>query len=91
MSIEHGNQGRIAYPRLARHVEITVSQSNRLHFILVRWNLLRAWMRVNFLEQCFIVLEVASSCMETYDAHEDILVVSQVCQSLEILDVSMLV
>ena len=49
-------------------------------------------MRVDFLEQCFIVLEVASTCMETYDAHEeDILVVSQVCHSLEILDVGMLV
>ena len=47
-------------------------------------------MRVNFLEQCFIVLEVASSCMETYDAHEDILVVSQVCHCLGILDVGML-
>jgi hypothetical protein len=89
--IEHGNQGGIAYPRLARHVEITVSQCNCLHFILVRWNLLRAWMRVDFLEQCFIVLEVASSCMETDDAHEDILVVSQVCHSLEILYVGMLV
>lgn len=48
-------------------------------------------MRVDFLEQCFIVLQVASSCMETDDAHEDILVVSQVCHSLEILDVGMLV
>ena len=48
-------------------------------------------MRVDFLEQSFIVLEVASTCMETYDAHEDILVVSQVCHCLEILDVGMLV
>ena len=50
-------------------------------------------MRVDFLEQCFIVLEVANSCMETYDAHEDILVVqvSQVCHTLEILYVGMLV
>jgi hypothetical protein len=49
--IQHGNQGGIAYPSLARHVEITVSQCNCLHFILVRWNLLRAWMQVDFLEQ----------------------------------------
>ncbi len=48
-------------------------------------------MLVDFLEQCFIVLDVASTCMETYDAHEDILVVSQVYHSLEILDVGMLV
>ena len=59
LPIQHGNQGGIACPRLARHVEITVSQCNCLHFILVRWNLLRAWMRVDFLEQCFIVLQVA--------------------------------
>ena len=48
-------------------------------------------MRVDFLEQSFIVLEVASTCMETYDAHEDILVVSQVCHCLDILNVGMLV
>ncbi len=72
--IEHGNHGRIAYPRLALHVKITVSQCNYLHFILVWWNLFRAWMQVDFLEQWFIVLEVASTCMKTHDAHEDILV-----------------
>ncbi len=48
-------------------------------------------MRVNFLEQSFILLELASTCMETYDAHEDILVLSQVCHHIEILNVGMLV
>ena len=48
-------------------------------------------MTVDFLEQSFIVLEVASTCMETYDAHEDVLVVSQVSHCLQILDVGMLV
>jgi hypothetical protein len=48
-------------------------------------------MGVDFLEQNFILLEVASTCMKTYDAHEDILVVGQVCNGLEILDVGLLV
>ena len=37
------------------------------------------------------MLEVSSACMETYDAHEYILVVGQVCHRLDILDVGMLV
>ena len=37
------------------------------------------------------MLEVSSTCMETYDAHEYILVVGQVGHRLEILDVGMLV
>ncbi len=48
-------------------------------------------MLVDFFEKSFIVLEVVSTCMEPYDAQEDILVVSQVCYSLEILDMGMLV
>ena len=90
-TIQHGYEGGIAYSRLARHVQITISQSNSFYSILIRWNFIRAWMTVDFLGQSFIVLEVASTCMETYDSHEDVLVVSQVSHCLQILDVGMLV
>ncbi len=37
-TIQHGNQGGIAYSRLTGDIEITICQSNALHSILVRWN-----------------------------------------------------
>ena len=89
--IQHGNKGRIAYTLLAQQIEITVSQCNCHHCILVGWNLLRARMLSDFLEQSFILLEVASTYIETYDAHEYILVVGQVGHRPDILDVGMLV
>lgn len=47
-------------------------------------------MELNFLEQGLVMLKVASTGMETQDAHEDILVIGQVGHSLDILDVGML-
>ena len=64
---------------------------HQIHLILVGWDFLRSRMSVNFLEQSLISLEVASTCMETYDAHEHILVVGQVGHSLDVLDMGMLV
>ena len=45
-------------------------------------------MLVDLLEQSLILLEVPSMCMETYDAHEDNLVVGQVGHRLDILNVT---
>jgi hypothetical protein len=42
-------------------------------------------MQIDFLEEIFICLEVASPSMEMQDAHEHILVVGKVCHSLDIL------
>ena len=50
----------------------------------------RRMMELDFLEQGLVMLKVASTGMETQDAHEDILVVGQVGHSLDILDVGML-
>ena len=50
----------------------------------------RRMMELDFLELGLIMLKVASTGMETQDAHEDILVVGQVGHSLDILDVGML-
>ena len=47
-------------------------------------------MELNFLEQGLVMLKVASTGVETQDAHEDILVIGQVGHSLDILDVRML-
>ena len=47
-------------------------------------------MSIDFLEQSFVLLEVASTGMKTYDAHENILVVGQVGHSLEVVNVGML-
>ncbi len=47
-------------------------------------------MELNFLEQGLVMLMVASTGMETQDAHEDILVIGQVGLSLDILDVGMI-
>ncbi len=90
-TVHHGDKGRTAYPRLAGHIQIPVSKCSTLHCILVGWNFLRSRMIVNFLQQSLICLEVTSTCMETYDAHEHILVVGQVGHRLDILDMGMLV
>jgi hypothetical protein len=36
-TIQHGNQGGIAYSRLTGYIEITIGQRNALHSMLVRW------------------------------------------------------
>jgi hypothetical protein len=50
----------------------------------------RRMMEQDILEHGLVMLKVASTGMETQDAHEDILVVGQVGHSLDILDVGML-
>jgi hypothetical protein len=47
-------------------------------------------MHINFLEECLIRLEITSPSMEAQNAHEHILVVGEVCHSLDILDMGML-
>jgi hypothetical protein len=47
-------------------------------------------MRVQFLEQGLIVLQVASTGMETEDTHENILVVRKVGHSFDVFNMSML-
>ena len=64
-TVQHGDQRGIAYPRLAGHIQITISKRKGLHCILVSWNFISAGMGINFLEQGLIRLEVASTCMET--------------------------
>ncbi len=77
-------------PSLAGDVEITVSQCNRLHLILVLLHRRRARRLIDFLEEGLICLEVSSLSMKTQDAREDILVVGKVCHSLDILDMGVL-
>ncbi len=48
-------------------------------------------MSIYFLQQCFIVLQVAGSCMEAQYAHKDILVIAEVGHILDIFDMGMLV
>jgi hypothetical protein len=86
-TIEHGNKGRVTNPSLGGHVEITVSEYNRLYMILVLRHRRRARM---LLEEVLICLEVASQSMETQDAHEYILVVGKICHSLDILNMGFL-
>ena len=43
-------------------------------------------MKIELLQQGLIMLQVASMGMEVQDAHEDILVIGQVCDSLDILN-----
>jgi hypothetical protein len=72
---------------------IAVSQCAQLNVILIdRLLLIRFWrrMELNFLEQGLVMLKVASTGMETQDAHEDILVIGQIGHCLDILDVRML-
>ncbi len=84
-AVQDGNECRVANTSLARHVEITATESHCLHVILVLWNLFRSRMVTDFLEKSLKVLQVARSCMETQDAHEleNILVVGQVCHCLD--------
>ena len=72
---------------------IAVSKCTFLNLVLIDWLLLgriTVGMEMNFLEQGLVMLKVASTGMETQDAHEDILVIGQVGHSLDILDVGML-
>ena len=72
---------------------IAVSQCAQLNVVLIDRLLLTCFwrgMELNFLEQGLVMLKVASTGMETQDAHEDILVIGQVGHSLDILDVGML-
>ena len=48
-------------------------------------------MLVDLLQQGLVGLQVASTCVETYKAHEHIFVVGKIGDCLNILDMSMLV
>ena len=48
------------------------------------------WMKIELLQQGLIMLQVASTGMEAQDAHENILVIGQVCDSLDILNMGIL-
>jgi hypothetical protein len=72
---------------------IVVSKCTLLNLVLMDWLLLgriTGGMEMNFLEQGLVMLKVASTCMETQDAHEYILIIGQVGHSFDILDVGML-
>jgi hypothetical protein len=47
---------------------------------LIMWRI-TGWimLKINLLEQVLVMLKVASTSMEAQDAHEDILVIAQVC------------
>ena len=72
---KHDHVRRKANPRLARHIQITVSKRGTFHLILVWRYRVRARMCIKFLEQGLIVLQVASTRMETQDAHKHILII----------------
>ncbi len=46
--------------------------------------------KINLFEQGLVMLKVASTSMDSQDAHEDILVIAQVGHSLIILNMGML-
>ncbi len=50
----------------------------------------RSQMRLNFLQQGLICLEVSSKCMKPQNAHEYVLVVGQHRHRFDIIDMSML-
>ena len=94
-TVQHGHQRRIANPRLTGNIEITVCQRNTVHSILVSrlgllFNVVRIPMRLNFLQQGLICLEISCSCMETQNAHEYVLVVGQIRHLLDVIDMRML-
>ena len=95
LTIQHGCQQRIANSRLTGNIQITVCECNAFHSILISrlhigFNAVRTLMRLKFLQQCLICLEVACTCMETQNAHEHVLVVGQICHLFDIIDMRML-
>ena len=74
-------------------IVIAVSKCTLLNLVLIDWLLLgriTGGMEMNFLEQGLVMLKVASTCMESQDAHEYVLIIGQVGHSFDILDVGML-
>ena len=62
--------GRITNARLAWHNQITVRKRSTCHLILVWRYWIRCRMRVKFLVQGLVVLQIASTSMETQDTHK---------------------
>jgi hypothetical protein len=60
-----------------------------LHLILVWRYRISCRMCVKFLEQGLVVLQVASTSMETQDTHENILVVRKVGHCFDVFDMGM--
>ena len=87
---QHDHVRRKANPRLAWHIQITVSKRGRFHLILVRRHDIRSRVLVQFLEQGLVVLQVASTCMKTEDAHKYILIIRQVGHGFDVFDMGML-
>ncbi len=85
-------QWLIANARLALswHIQITVRKRCMFHLIPVWRHCIRCRMHIKFLEQGLIVLQVASTSMETQDTHKYILVVQQVAHFFYVFDMGML-
>ena len=81
---------RKANPRLAWHIQFTVSKRGRFYLILVGRHGLRGRVLVQFLEQGLLVLQVARTSMETQDAHKYILIIRQVGHGFDVFDMGML-
>ena len=63
-----------------------------LDIILIKRSFFRritVWMKIELLQQGLVMLQVARTGMEAQDAHEDILVIGQVGDSLDILNMGM--
>ena len=88
--MEHDHEGWKANPRLAWHIQITVRKSGTLHLILVWRYGIRCRMPVKFLQQGLVVLQVASTSMETQDTHKNILIIRQVGNCFDVFDMGML-
>ena len=72
---------------------IEVSKCTSLNLLLIDWlllGLITGGMEMSFLEQGLVMLKVASTCMESQDAHEYVLIIGQVGHSFDILDMGML-
>ena len=89
-AIQHDQQWWIANARLARHIQIAVRKSKTLHLILIWRDRISCRMRVKFLEQGLVVLQVASTCMKTQDTHKNILIVRKVGHCFDVFDMCML-
>ena len=87
---QHDHVRRIANPRLAWHIQITVSKRGRFHLILVGRHGIRSRVLIQFLEQGLIVLQVASTSMKAHDTHKNILIVRKVGGCFDVFDMGML-